>query len=63
MPDGRPSDRHLVAAFERGRERGRHQQKYGRQPPYGEARPYMRDSWLAGYDFGFDEGPADAAQA
>lgn len=48
-----PPDHVLVATFERGRVRGRLGNKYGRsQCPYGEQRPFMRDAWLAGYDFG-----------
>lgn len=54
-----PPDKHIVAAFERGRERGRFRTRYGRtQCPYGPTRSaYLRDAWLAGYDFGVGEGP------
>lgn len=58
-PSTKPSDKALVMAFDRGRERGRHQARhYREQCPYGESRELMRDAWLAGYDFGFEEGPS-----
>lgn len=47
-----PDDKHLVAAFERGQAKAVLRTKFGRtECPYGEARPYMRDAWLTGYDF------------
>jgi hypothetical protein len=51
-----PRDHILIAAFDRGRTKGQLGTKYGRtQCPHGESRPYQRDAWLAGYDFGSRE--------
>lgn len=55
-----PSDRLIIGWFEKGRERGRHRSKYGRTQGPGDKNPWKRDAWLAGYDFGFQEGPLDA---
>jgi len=50
-----PSDHVLLAAFNRGADRGRHRAKHYRdQCPYGESRPYQRDAWLAGYDHAWE---------
>jgi len=51
-----PPDYTLIKAFERGRNCGSAGHKYGRtQCPHGDSRPYQRDAWLAGYDFGAKE--------
>lgn len=48
-------DRHVIAAFRRGRMVGMHRPKFGRdQCPYGPKRdPELRDAWLAGFDYGW----------
>lgn len=51
-----PRDHILCAAFERGRTQGKLQQKWGHtQCPYGPSRPWQRDAWFAGYDYGWKE--------
>ena len=48
-----PHNKHIVAAFKRGQDRGKLGHKFGRaQCPYGERRAFMRDAWFAGYDLG-----------
>ena len=59
-----PPDHVLIVAFRAGRERGRHRARFYRgQCPYGRARPWLRDAWQAGYDYGwtYDFDGADAA--
>ncbi|MEO9625905.1 MAG: hypothetical protein ABJF09_00685 [Qipengyuania citrea] len=56
-----PPDKHIIAAFERGRSRGQQRQKHGHtQCPYGPSRSeWLRDAWWAGYAFGFEEGTGE----
>lgn len=59
LADGQPSDKDLVATFDRAYALGKFRTKYGHTQAPSKNRPWIYDAWIAGYEFGFKMGADD----